>query len=257
MTSTFGFGNYDALSVKLEKRFSHGLQFVSAYTWSHALANSNTPLSGSTGFAPKTITDYGTGYSSAAWDIRHSFTTGFNWQAPIGKGQRFGGGMNRFADAVIGNWMVNGVLSLRTGVPYTIRYNGCQGVWNECTGDVVSGANPNAAPAGGRTPTQYFNIANFIAPAALTGGNLGLQSETGPPTQTLDASIFKSFPMTERFKLQFRAEAFNVANTPQFNTPDNNLQDSSLLGGNGNFGKITSTIAESERHYQFSLKLLF
>jgi hypothetical protein len=63
--------------------------------------------------------------------------------------------------------------------------------------------------------------------------------------------------VTERFKLQFRAEAFNVANTPQFNTPDNNLQDSGLLGGNRNFGKITSTIAESERHYQFSLKLLF
>ena len=257
MTSTFGFGNYDALSAKVEKRYSHGLQFVSAYTWSHAFANSNTPLSGSTGFAPKTITDYGTGYSSAAWDIRHNFTTGFSWQAPVGRGQRFGGSMNRFADAIVGNWMLNGVLSLRTGVPYTIRYNGCQGVWNACTGDLVNGADPNAAPAGGRTPTQYFNIANFVAPAALTGGNLGLQSQTGPPTRTLDASIFKTFPITERFRVQFRAEAFNVANTPQFNIPDSSLQNSALLGGNGNFGKITSTQAASERHYQFSLKLLF
>jgi len=121
----------------------------------------------------------------------------------------------------------------------------------------VNGADPNAAPAGGRTPTQYFNIANFVAPAALTGGNLGLQSQTGPPTRTLDASIFKTFPITERFRVQFRAEAFNVANTPQFNIPDSSLQNSALLGGNGNFGKITSTQAASERHYQFSLKLLF
>ena len=68
---------------------------------------------------------------------------------------------------------------------------------------------------------------------------------------------FKTFPVTERFKVQFRAEAFNVANTPQFNIPDSSLQDSALLGGNGNFGKITSTQASSERHYQFSLKLQF
>jgi hypothetical protein len=257
MTSTFGIGNYNALSAKLEKRYSNGLQFVAAYTYSHALANSSTPLSGSSGFAPKTQMDYNTGYSSAAWDIRHNFTSGFNYELPIGKGRKFGGGMNRFADTLVGGWTFNGLLSLRTGQPYTIRYNGCQGVWSECTADLVTNADPNAAPSGGRTPGQWFNIGNFVAPAPLTGGNLGLQSQVGPPTRTLDASVFKTFPITERFKLQFRAESFNLANTPQFNLPDNNLQNSTLLKGNGNFGKITTTQAQSERHLQFSLRLQF
>jgi hypothetical protein len=249
-TSSWGFGNYDALSVKLEKRYSNGLQFVSAYTWSHAFANTNTPLSGSTGWAAKDQTDWASTYASAAWDIRHNFTTGFNYDLPFGKGKQFGNNMNRFADGVLGGWTFNGLLTLRTGVPYTLRYNGCQGVWSECTIDLVSGANPNAAPTGGRTPSQWFNTANFTVPAPLTGGNLGLQSQVGPPTRTLDASIFKTFPITERFNLQFRAESFNIANTPVFNTPDNNFQDA-------NFGKITTTAAQSERHFQFSLRLNF
>ncbi len=256
-TSTFGIGNYNALTAKLEKRYSNGLQFVAAYTYSHALANSSTPLSGSSGFAPKDQTNYNTGYSSAAWDIRHNFTTGFNYDLPFGKGKTYLNTMNKFADGVLGGWTVNGLLTLRTGQPYTIRYNGCQGVWNECTASVVQGANPNAAPAGGSTPNEWFNIANFTTPAPLTGGNLGLQSQVGPPNRTLDASIFKTFPITERFSMQFRAEAFNLGNTPQFNLPDNNLQDSTLLHGNGNFGRITSTLAQSERHLQFSLRLMF
>src|SRR5471030_3424289 len=101
--------------------------------------------------------------------------------------------------------------------------------------DAVSGLNPNAAPAGGRDPNLWFNIANVGVPAALTGGNLGLQSQTGPPTRTLDFSVFKDFKFSERFKLQFRAESFNIANTPEYNAPDGNLQDAKSLGGNGNF----------------------
>ena len=119
------------------------------------------------------------------------------------------------------------------------------------------GMNPNASPSGGRNPNEWFDIGNVAVPAALTGGNLGLQSQTGPPGRTFDFSIFKDFHFTERWKLQFRAESFNLANTPQFNIPDASLQDAKALGGNGNFGKITSTAAASERHIQLSLRLSF
>ena len=79
MTSTFGYGNYAAASAKLEKRFSKGLQFLTAYVWSHALANSGTPLSGATNFGtPTRPTCFGV--FDAAWDIRHSFTTSFNYE---------------------------------------------------------------------------------------------------------------------------------------------------------------------------------
>ena len=95
---------------------------------------------------------------------------------------------------------------------------------------MVSGNDPNATPTSGHDPAQWFDISAVTIPAALTGGNLGLQSQTGPPVRTLDLSLFKDFKITERFKVQFRAESFNLANTPVYNTPGNNLQDSKLLG---------------------------
>ncbi|MBV8817237.1 MAG: TonB-dependent receptor [Acidobacteriaceae bacterium] len=252
-TTSFGFGNYDALSVKGEKRYSAGLQFLASYTWSHTLANSSTPLSGATNFGVPDLTNYGSAYSSAGWDIRHNFTLAFNYDVPFGRGRTFGGNMNKIVDTVVGNWHMNGILSLRTGQPYTLRSNQCQGVWNACRPDLVPGTDPNAAPSGGRTPSEWFNVNNVKVPAPLTGGNLGLQSNTGPPTRVMDLSLFKDFPITERWRVQFRAEALNIANTPQFSVPDANIQDLP----SGNFGRITSTQAASERHIQLSLRVVF
>src|SRR5262249_47633377 len=101
------------------------------------------------------------------------------------------------------------------------------------------------------------DVSAFAIAAPLTGGNLGLQSNTAPPTRTMDFSVFKDFKFTERFALQFRAEAFNLANTPQFDRPDASLSDSKLAGGNGNFGQGLGSIAGTERHVQFSLRLHF
>jgi hypothetical protein len=250
-TATFGFGNYEALTAKLEKRFSHGLQFISSYTYGHALANSGTTLSGSNGLYTKDPTNYATSYASASWDIRHNFTTGFTYDIPFGRGRTYGANINRVVDALAGGWQVNGILSLHTGNPYTLRSNGCQGVFDSgCSPDLVPGANPNAAPPGGRRPAEWFNTANLLPPTPLTQGNLGLQTNYSPPTRNLDLSLFKDFAFTERWKLQFRAESFNFANTPQFSTPDNNRQDSK-------FGQVTQTQVGSERHIQFALRLQF
>ena len=264
-TSTFGFGNYAAGSIKLEKRFSQGLQFLTSYVWSHTLANGSTPLSGSSNFAPISQTNYATGYSSAAWDIRHSLTTSFNYELPIGKGKQFGGGMNRLSDLVIGGWQANGILTLRTGQPLTLAGASCHGVWSRCEPDYVSGysGNGNTAPAGGRTPGEWFDITDYQvaysnqATGVATGGNVGLQSITGPPTKTMDFSLFKDFRFTERFALQFRGEAINLGNFTVLSAPDLSLGDAKSLGGNGNFGRITSSVAGTERHIQFSLRLRF
>jgi hypothetical protein len=249
-TASFGYGNYEALTAKLEKRFSKGLQFISSYTYGHALADSGTTLSGSNGLYTKDPANFATSYASASWDIRHTFVTGFTYQIPFGRGMTYGGNMNRVLDTVVGGWQTNGILTLHTGQPYTLRANGCQGIFGGCSPDLVSGTNPNAAPAGGRTPGEWFNIANVVAPGPLSEGTLGLQTNYAPPTRNLDFSVFKDFRFTERYILQFRAESFNLANTPQFSVPDNTL-------GDANFGKVTSTNAGSERHIQFALRLQF
>jgi len=145
---------------------------------------------------------------------------------------------------------LNTILALHTGQPFTVSAGGCQGVWAGCFPNLVTGANPNAAPSGGRTPAQWFNTANFTAPAPLTQGNLGDNTNYGPPLRNMDLSIFKMFSFTERIKMQFRAEIFNLTNTPQFNFPNSSY-------GSSTFGQVTSTLAGTERHIQFGLKLLF
>ena len=249
-TASFGYGNYHALTAKLEKRLSKGLQFISSYTYGTVKANTGTTLSGSPGFGIPDSRNYASGYSYAAWDLRHVFTTGLVWELPIGRGKALGTDMSKAANALVGGWQLNTILTLRTGFPYTLRYNGCQGVWAACRPDLVSGQSPDAAPSGGRTPDGWFNTANLTAAAPLTGGDAPLQSNRYPNIYNLDASLFKGFAITERFKVEFRAESFNFFNNPHFENPDNNLQD-------GNFGKITSTYPGSERHIQFSLRVMF
>jgi len=247
-TASFGYGNYEAFTAKLEKHLSAGLQFISSYTLGKAMANTGTTLSGSNNFQTISNINYNLDYSPAAWDIRNNFTTGLTYDLPFGRGKQFGANLNRAVDTALGNWQVNTILTLHSGQPYTVSAGGCQGVWAGCFPD-ISG-DPNAAPSGGRTPSEWFNTANFSAPASLTQGTIGDNRNYGPPLHNMDLSIFKDFPFTERFRLQFRTEIFNLTNTPQFNFPDSGYGDSK-------FGQITGTLAGTERHVQFSLKFLF
>ncbi len=249
-TASFGQGDYHGMTAQFEKRYSSGIQFLMAYTYGHALADTGTTLSGSNGFGTPDPRNYASGYSSAAWDIRHNFTTSFTWALPLGRGQKFGSNMHPVADAAVGGWQVNGIVSLHTGNPFTIRWNGCQGVWNACRPDLVPGMDPKNAPAGGQGPDLWFDTSAVQPAAPLTGGNLGLQTNNSPPLENLDFSIFKTFPIHENWKVEFRGEFTNLFNTPYFNTPDNNLQDAK-------FGQVTGTAAGSERHIQFSLRLQF
>ena len=255
-TASIGWGNYAGLTTKLEKRLSGGLQATAAYTYGHALANTGTTLSGSNGFGQKDNTNINLSYSSAAWDIRHNLVGSFVYDVPFGIGKKFGNSLPKAANSVLANWQVNGILTLHTGNPFTLRSNGCVGVWASCFPNLVPGKNPQAAPAGGRSPDHWFDTSAVVAistlssPANITEGNLGLQSNTSPPTKNLDFSVFKDFVFTERFRAQFRMEAANLFNTPQFSAPDNNAQDK-------NFGVVTSTAPGSERHIQFSLRLRF
>jgi hypothetical protein len=251
-TASFGFGNYEAMSAKLTKRMSNGLQFQAAYTYGHALADTGTTLSGAAGFYGVDNANTALSYSSAAWDIRQNFVTSFNYALPFGRGKQYGSGMNRVADIALGNWQVNGILSIRSGQPFTLDSGGCLVVNGGCGPEIIAGKSPNAAPPGGRTPSEWFDVANFlpVGSQGLSEGNVGLQTNVGPPTRTLDFSIFKDFAFTERFKLEFRGEGTNVANTPQFSSPSNSQTS-------GNFGQITSTNAGTERHIQFQLRLRF
>ena len=127
---------------------TNGLQFITAYTYGHALANSGTTLSGSNGLYTKDNRNFASSYASASWDIRHNFTTGFTYEIPFGRGKQYGASLNRVVDTLVGNWQVNGILSLRTGNPYTLRANGCQGIFGGCSPDLVNGTDSGCGTLG-------------------------------------------------------------------------------------------------------------
>ena len=124
-----------------------------------------------------------------------------------------------------------------------------------CQGRLVRPCLPPALRMGGQAaPGTAWCLAVFNRlkqPAFLTQGNLGLQTNYGPSTRTVDFSLFKDFPFTERWRLQFRAESFNIGNTPQFSVPEVNQNNTTT------FGKVTATSTGSERPVQFSLRLQF
>ncbi len=241
-TNSNGRSTYNAFTAKLDKRYSDGLGFLAAYTWGHALADTGTTLSGGPG---NRTPHQSLEYAHASFDIRHRFVLSGNWNLPVGQN------LSGPARAVIGGWQLNGILTLQTGNYFNIGTNravcSCSGTTRP---DPVSGRDPNAAPSGGRSPEEWFDTSAFQDPAVGTFGSLGNYSNIGPPTNTVDLSLFKDFPITETAKVQFRVESFNLMNTPQFNRPNG-------THGDGAFGKISGTRGGLNRQFQLALRFMF
>lgn len=246
---SFDYGNYHGMTAKLEKRYSNGLTFLTTYTWGHALANGGTTLTGSSNQNSKDRRNLALGYSSAAWDIRHSSVTSFLYDLPFGKGKKYLANVGPL-DHLISHWQLNSIMTFRTGPPFTLNTNQCVGTFGTCQPDVISGQDPKSAPSGGRRPEQWFDTAAVTKPTPGTPGSLGLQSQNRPGQRNLDLSLFKDIRFSERYRMQFRAEAFNVANTPQWGQPGTTQGDST-------FGVITSTQPNTQRHVQFALRFMF
>jgi hypothetical protein len=221
-----------------------------SYTYGHALATSGTTLSGAEGLTAKDPRDFSTSYASASWDRRHSMVASFLYDLPFGRGKALGGDMHPVANAIVGDWQVNGIVTLRAGAPFTLRSDRCQASGN-CFPDLVAGKDPNDAPEGGRRPEKWFDTSAVLRdPRPGTLGNLGLMTNVNPGQKYMDLSLFKAIRITERIRTQFRAEAFNLTNTPQWGHPGHDVQ-------NSDFGVINSTQAGSERKMQFALRLMF
>ena len=233
---------YHALTAKWDRRFSNGLGFLAAYTWGHALADTGTTLSGGPG---NRTPHQSLEYAHASFDVRHRFVLSGNWQLPIGKN------LTGAARTIAGGWQLNGIMTLQTGNYFNVSTNravcSCSGTRRP---DPVPGKDPNAAPSGGRSPEEWFDTSAFMDPAPGTFGLLGNYSNIGPPTRTVDLSLFKDFRINEGMKAQFRLESFNLTNTPQFSRPNSGH-------GGGAFGQITGTRAGSNRQLQLAVRFMF
>jgi hypothetical protein len=154
----------------------------------------------------------------------------------------------------VGNWSINGVFYTYSGRPFTVTSSGTSlnAPGNVQTADQVK---PEVKKLGGVGPGQpYFDPTAYAAVSDVRFGNTGRNSLRGPGVTGLDASIFRIFPVNERTRLEFRAEAFNLTNTPRFSNPSN-----SVTGGN--FMEIRSTLpytaTDPDRQFRVGLKLAF
>jgi hypothetical protein len=211
------FSNYNSLQARLEKRFTHGLQFEAAYTYAHALDNASSASLGSVNngdFQDQRFPNQN--YANADFDIRHRFVFSYVYELPFGRGKFLGGDASGFLNQIIGNWQMAGVVSAATGNYYTatdiqpVANADCGGtVGFYCSRPNIVG-DPNAHPCVAGT---LFNTCAFAHNlVAGTFGNAGRNIIKGPGYKTWDMSLVKQFPIREQMHLEFRAEFFNLLN---------------------------------------------
>jgi carboxypeptidase family protein/TonB-dependent receptor-like protein len=249
-TSIENHGNstYHALQLKAEKRLSAGLVFLSAYTYGKSI-NDQPEICCSSPW-PQNSYNLKSEKGPSDFDNRFRWVSSFDYELPIGKGKRYVNS-SRAGDLILGGWHVGGIVTLRTGFPFSPL----MGYDPSNTGSNGSPRTDRIAdgnlPKDKRSPDLWFDINAFPLPTGYTFGNAGKNILNGPGEVTADMSARKIFSLTERLNLEFRAEFFNIFNHPAFAQPDNAITD-----GPGAAGVITSTVI-AQRQIQFSLKLNF
>jgi len=257
--------SYNALQVRVEKRFSGGLQFLSHFTWSKALTHESYYF----------FIDPQVGYGPSYYNRPKVFVFAGNYDLPFGRGRMFGGNASRWVDRVIGGFSLNGSLTWQDGLPWTPSYqdssqdNDVVGFLNK-TGSGgfpthVGSLNIATHKVPFFTPSPYVlqppgqansTFGPYARPLVGTFGNIGRDSVLGPGYVNTDLSVSKSVRLREQLSLQFRADFFNLFNKANLGQPDScvDCQD-------GNAGTISSIVASQDgssmRRIQLAARIQF
>ena len=223
--STFNaVSNYNALQAQAHKRLANGIAFSAAYTWSKYLDDMDvSPFNGAGGNVNyQNFHDPASNYGPSNFDIRESLKSSMVYQLPFGKGRTFLNN-NRLLDTAIGGWQVSVISINQTGNPFTVTYNGNNGSYTLAGSwypNVKGPAYPNH-----KTLEEWYNPAAFVMANNFTFGDSGRNSLRAHGIDTQNASLGKTFHLFEGANLQFRADATNVFNHPDFDAPDGNFND--------------------------------
>jgi len=272
--ATAGMSAYHSLQTKVEKRFANGLNFLFTYTYSKTMSDAGDLLNGGSvaGYRAPSVPGLGMAfdYGLADFDIRNVFHFSGGYELPFGKGKRFASDASGAMDKVVGGWSINWSSTFQGGQPISIG----------CPSGTAAGLGCGALYTGQPLDLGLHNDANgllswfgnpaaFTQPAACTLNGSptclgGVTQVPGPGFKRLDFSAFKDIPINERFRLQFRAEIFNIFNHPNFNAPNFGGNGVVAIANSGNFnsstfGEIGSTrdAPYDPRQIQFALKLYF
>jgi outer membrane receptor protein involved in Fe transport len=240
-----GSASYHALQFSAEKRLTHGLSGLLSYAWGHSIDTVGQSFGGGAdGPLPQDPRNRAADRGNSPFDIRHRLTFAWTYALPFGQGRRWLNGPGALA-YFFGGWQINGLHLFQTGLPFTPTLSAP-------TVNTGTGSRPDRIGDGRlESPTvdRWFDITAFTTPAPFTYGDSGRNILYGPGRVNVDFSVFKEFRVRQSVRLQFRAECFNLLNTPQFDLPNATI-------GAGNAGTITSIVG-TPRQIQFGLKALF
>jgi len=275
--------SYQSMQFRSEKRVSHGLTFLAAYTFSKSMDDISSIFGGSVGSGlPQNSQNLSGDRGLSDFNTKHRLSLSFVYDVPF---RRMWAQGPRWSRALLDNWQAGGILTAQSGSPFTVVLTGAPAASAAAFGnperpDLVGNpnqagpvaANPTCqAPAQVGTPQNWFNQCAFAQPAAEpfgpAFGTEGRNILTGPGYTNLDFSLAKSIPLrAERHRLQLRGEFFNLLNHPNFDIPNHTFdlttcaQNNTLLCPTGNYGSILSANAygnKPPRQIQVSVKYIF
>ena len=265
-----GNANYNALQTKLDKRFSHGLQFNANYTWSKAINYANDNV-----FARYPSVSRGRNDTNRT----NIFVLSGLYQLPFGRNRMFLSNSSRWMDYLVGGYTVSGTTTYQSGSPFTPTFSGCgmqqdldtnfngPGRSSDCRPDKGTGFNVHAGGFNAQTRTVSLftpmptpvgspnSSGAFLLPAFATFGNVGRNAFTGPNQFLADASLIKDIPVTERVKGQFQFQVFNLFNHPALDIPNSSGARCVDCANGGVISNTDSNIPM--RQLQFAFRVSF
>ncbi|MEO7651516.1 MAG: carboxypeptidase regulatory-like domain-containing protein, partial [Bryobacteraceae bacterium] len=242
--------SYHAVQIRVQKDFRGGSSFLISYTGCKLIDDSEGVGAGGLDSGHQDTYNRRLERAVSPQDVSSRFVMSYVYEIPFGRGRRFGGGLSRAMDSIAGGWQINGIATMGTGVPLPITTQNNSNAFSGVQRPNISG---DASLESGRSTndklTQWFNTRVFSQPAPFTFGNAPrtLPNVRAAGERNLDFSLFKQFKFAEARRLEFRAEFYNLTNTPVFGVPG-------LTFGAGNFGVI-GTQVNNPRQVQFGLKL--
>jgi len=250
--NNIGHSTYHSFQSRLERRFSKGLSMTAAYTFSKLIDDAGAVFDAAILTGPAAVFQAADSFNrhlekdESTGSIPHVFSSSFVWEIPVGAGRRWS--LESWRNALAGGWQLAGLLRLQSGSPLAVTQ---QTNLNAFAGFGIQ--RPNRVgdpelPSDERSTARWFNTAAFAQASQFTLGNASRNPVVGPAYRALDIMLGKTFPVKEQVRLEFRAEAFNVTNTPSLMAPNVNF-------GNAAFGTITR--AFDPRVFEFVLKVHF
>ncbi len=247
-----GHSTYHSFQSRLEKRFSRGLTFSASYTFSRLIDDAGSVFDSAVLTGPVANFQVADSYNRSlekdvsTGNVPHILSFGGVYELPFGRGRTHA--LRGWQDWIAGGWQVAGIIRLQSGSPLAVTQ---ATNLNAFAGFGIQRPNRTAdptLPADQRTTARWFNTAAFVQAPQFTLGNSSRNPVVGPGYHVADVMIGRTFVITDRFKTEFRAEAFNLTNTPPLSAPNTSY-------GNAAFGSITTAL--DPRVFEFVLKLQF